>query len=100
MAVAEAATDKDKGGGAPQVRVKYLNTNESAKVEATWTDTLNEVWTKAYEALDEQRKDVDQFETDKGDPLASFLDHTLEQVRDQKISVNLHFAIRSETGGA
>jgi hypothetical protein len=91
---------KEPGGGHPQVRVKYLNSNEVANFGASWTDTIDEVWTRAYGELEEQRKENDKFETDDGRPLDSVLGYTLEQARDEKVSVNRHFAIRSETGGA
>lgn len=91
---------KEPGGGHPQVRVKYLNSNEVAKFDAAWTDTISEVWTRAYGELEEQRKENDKFETDDGRPLDSFLGYTLELARDEKVSVSRHFAIRSETGGA
>lgn len=84
----------------PQVQVLYRNTNERAKFPAAWDTTVADVWSKAYAELGEERKDIDTFETEDGTDLGPYLNLTLEQLREQKISPERHFAIRSETGGA
>ena len=86
--------------GGPVVEVEDLHTNEDVRFPVKWTDTIQQIWDKAYKELGEARKDTDVFECKDGQSLAGSLSLTLEQLRDQHICQGLKFQIRGGTGGA
>jgi hypothetical protein len=84
----------------PLVEVEDLHTNEEVHFHVKWTDTIQQIWDKAYKELGETRKDTDVFECKDGQSLAGSLSLTLEQLRDKHVCVGLKFQIRGGTGGA
>lgn len=52
--------------GGPIVEVSDLHTNEDAKFHAGWTDTVQQIWDRAYNELGETRKETDVFPTSIG----------------------------------
>lgn len=93
----ENEQDRDKG---PAVEVVYLNTNEVAKFHASWDDTLQRVWDRAYTELGESRREGDEIQCQDGGSLMGHLTLTLAQLREQHICPSRKYAIRSATGGA
>lgn len=104
MAKDEPKPDGDKpekpDTGGPIVEVEDLHTNEDVKFNAEWTDTVQQIWDRAYAQLGETRKDTDVFECQDGHSLMGSLSLTLEQLRDQHVCRNRKFQIRGGTGGA
>lgn len=95
----EEKQERDQGGN-PIVEVIDLNTNEEVKFHASWSDTLQTIWDKAYGELKEGRRDGDTFECQDGTSLTSHLGLTLEQLREKKICQARKFQIRGPAGGA
>jgi hypothetical protein len=104
MAKDEQKPEKDKPGkpdnGGPVVEVEDLHTNEDVKFHANWTDTIQQIWDRAYTELGETRKETDVFECKDGHSLMGSLNLTLEQLRDQHVCQDRKFQIRGGTGGA
>jgi hypothetical protein len=104
MAKDEQKPEKDKpetpDNGGPVVEVEDLHTNEDVKFHANWTDTIQQIWDRAYAELGETRKETDVFECKDGHSLMGSLNLTLEQLRDQHVCQNRKFQIRGGTGGA
>jgi hypothetical protein len=104
MAKDQEKSDKDKpekpDDGGPVVEVDDLHTNEDAKFHAKWSDTIQQIWDRAYEELGEARKETDVFECKDGHSLMRSLHLTLEQLREQRVCQNRKFQIRGGTGGA
>lgn len=100
----EQKPEKEEPGkpenGGPVVEVEDLHTNDDVKFHAKWTDTLQQVWDRAYRELGEARKETDVFECKDGHSLMSSLNLTLEQLRDQHVCQERKFQIRGGTGGA
>lgn len=95
------AEEKRPNGGNPVVEFLYLNTNAEKKFHAGWNDSLAEVWEQAYKELGEARRERDEIESQNdGASLMSYLDLTLEQLREKHICQNRKFQIKCETGGA
>jgi hypothetical protein len=90
----------DEKGKRPSVEVVNLKTNDEAKFHASWSDTLQQVWDKAYSEMGETRHPKDIFECDEGTSLMGKLGETLENLRDSKLCQSRKFQIRGETGGA
>jgi len=94
------AKEEKPDTGGPIVEVEDLHTNEEVKFHAEWTDTVQQVWDKAYVELGEARRETDVFECKDGQSLMDSLNLTLEQLRERHTCQNRKFQIRGGTGGA
>ena len=94
----ELGEDPDRG---PAVEVLHINSVEKVKFHVPWTTVLNEVWTKAYSELDEQRQPGDKFQCRRNAvDLTPHLGLTLKELREKGICPSRKFQIAGETGGA
>lgn len=84
----------------PEVHFEHVNSMETVHFKAAWTETLGALWQRAYEELKEPRRPDDHLQTDSGSDMSSYLDLTLEQLRDRHLVQGFHFQIVGPTGGA
>lgn len=98
LSVQEQEKGTEKKG--PLVEIVYLNSNEEAKFHASWDDTLQQIWDRAYQELGEGRREGDEIQCQDGASLMGYLSLTLEQLRERHLCEHRKFAIRSQTGGA
>jgi len=92
--------DQHENHGNPAVEFVYLNNNDETRFHAHWTDTLQELWDRAYDELGESRRDGDEIECQSGESLMQYLGSSLEELRDRHLCAGHKFQIKCETGGA
>ena len=100
----EVKTKEDKPRDDPsrtvQVHFKSLKTNEKVNFKIEESATLESAWARANSELEETRQPGDTLRCASGDDMMSYLQKSLEQIRDDKICTNLHFEIKGDSGGA
>jgi hypothetical protein len=89
-----------KGSGGPKVEFEHVGTSRDVEFHASEDETLQQLWDKAVDLLQETRGPQDRLQSFKGTDLMPYLNLTLAQLKDEKIIDARKFQIVGPTGGA
>lgn len=96
----EKGKDKEDSHGGEAVTFEHVNSLKEVKIHAGKSETLTQLWDRAYTELKEPRRPDDRMQTDDGKDVMPYLALTLHQLRKEQGIKTHKFEIIGPTGGA